>query len=335
MVPFKIDLTDKVAAVTGGGGVLCGAFAKALAECGAKVAVLDLRKEAADATAKLINDAGGTAMGVAANVLEKESLESADEIVGTWGNGIWYRNLATNTWTRMYGHYTSGDIAGGDFTSDGRADVASLWSSGLWYQNGATLGWTKVYNIAPYVVTAGNMTGDRRAEIIGTWVNGIFYFYWTGSSWGWRRMFNYKPDGSSPSGDIAAGDFNRDGTADVASCWRSGLWYQSGRTLGWRKVYRYAPNKVTAGDITGDGRPEIVGTYGNGIWYWNEATGRWTRMYSHYTSGDITGGNFSGDNRADVASCWSSGLWYQNGATLGWTKVYSSAPHRMTSGNIR
>jgi NAD(P)-dependent dehydrogenase (short-subunit alcohol dehydrogenase family) len=30
MVPFKIDLSRKVAAVTGGGGVLCGAFAEAL-----------------------------------------------------------------------------------------------------------------------------------------------------------------------------------------------------------------------------------------------------------------------------------------------------------------
>ena len=35
MVPFLVDLKDKTAVVTGGGGVLCSAFAKALAECGA------------------------------------------------------------------------------------------------------------------------------------------------------------------------------------------------------------------------------------------------------------------------------------------------------------
>ncbi len=86
MVPFKIDLKNKVAAVTGGGGVLCGAFAEALAECGAKVAILDLRKEAADAVAHRIRAAGGTAMGVAANVLEKENLEAArSEIEAAWG----------------------------------------------------------------------------------------------------------------------------------------------------------------------------------------------------------------------------------------------------------
>ncbi len=86
MVPFKINLTNKVAAVTGGGGVLCGAFAEALAECGAKVAVLDLRREAADAVADRINAAGGTALGVAANVLETDSLEAArSEIESLWG----------------------------------------------------------------------------------------------------------------------------------------------------------------------------------------------------------------------------------------------------------
>ena len=72
-LPFKIDLKDKVAVVTGGGGVLCGVFAKAIAACGAKVAILDLRKEAADKVADEIVASGGIAIGVAANVLEKES----------------------------------------------------------------------------------------------------------------------------------------------------------------------------------------------------------------------------------------------------------------------
>ena len=49
--PFEINLKDKVCVVTGGGGVLCGAFSKALAANGAKVAVLDLRIENANAPA--------------------------------------------------------------------------------------------------------------------------------------------------------------------------------------------------------------------------------------------------------------------------------------------
>ena len=80
-VPFKVDLTDKVAVVTGGGGVLGSYFAKALAECGAKVAIMDLNQEPADKVAAEINEAGGKAIGVAANVLDKEALEKAREII--------------------------------------------------------------------------------------------------------------------------------------------------------------------------------------------------------------------------------------------------------------
>lgn len=79
MVPLHIDLKGKTAVVTGGGGVLCSAFSKALAECGAKVAVLDLRQEAAAEVAQRITSAGGTAMGVSANVLEPDSLAAAEK----------------------------------------------------------------------------------------------------------------------------------------------------------------------------------------------------------------------------------------------------------------
>ena len=77
-VPFKVNLNGKVALVTGGGGVLCSTMAKALAECGATVAVADLRLEAADKVAKEIQAAGGKALPVACNVLERASLDAAN-----------------------------------------------------------------------------------------------------------------------------------------------------------------------------------------------------------------------------------------------------------------
>jgi len=80
-VPFKVDLTNEVAVVTGAGGVLCSGFAKALAECGAKVAVADLRVEAAQKVADEINAAGGTAIAVEMNVLKKESIEAAQAAI--------------------------------------------------------------------------------------------------------------------------------------------------------------------------------------------------------------------------------------------------------------
>ena len=80
-LPFKIDLNNKVAVVTGGGGILCSSFAKAIAQSGAKVAILDLNGEAAQKVADEIIAEGGVAIGVSANVLQKDSLEEAKKIV--------------------------------------------------------------------------------------------------------------------------------------------------------------------------------------------------------------------------------------------------------------
>ena len=75
------NVEGKVAVITGGGGILCGCMAKELAKHGAKVAILDLSKEKADAVAEEIKKDGGVAIGVAANVLEKKSLEEAKNVV--------------------------------------------------------------------------------------------------------------------------------------------------------------------------------------------------------------------------------------------------------------
>jgi NAD(P)-dependent dehydrogenase (short-subunit alcohol dehydrogenase family) len=73
------DLKDKTIVITGGGGVLCGTMALALAKSGAKVAVLDLLEAAAAKVAKKINTAGGRAIAVKCDVLDKASLQSARE----------------------------------------------------------------------------------------------------------------------------------------------------------------------------------------------------------------------------------------------------------------
>lgn len=80
-VPFKINLSGKTAVITGGGGVLCSDFARALAACGANVAVCDLRLEAAQAVADKIKSEGGSVIALKANVLDKASLLEAKSII--------------------------------------------------------------------------------------------------------------------------------------------------------------------------------------------------------------------------------------------------------------
>jgi NAD(P)-dependent dehydrogenase (short-subunit alcohol dehydrogenase family) len=80
-LPFNIDLNNKVVVVTGGAGVLGSSWVDALAECGAKVAILGRSIENAERKAAEVVANGKTAIGVEANVLDKASLKQAHEII--------------------------------------------------------------------------------------------------------------------------------------------------------------------------------------------------------------------------------------------------------------
>jgi len=83
--PF--DLTGKVAVITGGGGVLCSVLARALAQCGASVAVVDINLPAAEKVADEIHIQGDQAIAIEADVLDKKSLSAAAQrVTETFGH---------------------------------------------------------------------------------------------------------------------------------------------------------------------------------------------------------------------------------------------------------
>ena len=80
------DLTDRVAVVTGGYGVLGGGMADTLARAGARVAILGRRREEAIAKAAELTEYGAIAMPVVADVLNQDSLIGGrDRILSEWG----------------------------------------------------------------------------------------------------------------------------------------------------------------------------------------------------------------------------------------------------------
>ncbi|MEM1215904.1 MAG: SDR family NAD(P)-dependent oxidoreductase, partial [Bacteroidota bacterium] len=80
------SLTDQVAVVTGGAGVLGLAMSKGLASAGVKVALLGRTREKLDQAAAEITATGGEALAVTANVLVENELRQAHEtILRTWG----------------------------------------------------------------------------------------------------------------------------------------------------------------------------------------------------------------------------------------------------------
>lgn len=80
-LPLSIDFSGKVVVVTGAGGVICGAMARAFAQSGAKVAALDLNEEAVKKLADELKAEGFICEGYKANVLEIESLEEVHKAV--------------------------------------------------------------------------------------------------------------------------------------------------------------------------------------------------------------------------------------------------------------
>lgn len=80
-LPFNVDLSHKVAVVTGGSGVLGSVLAKGLAQAGAKVVVLARNQQKIDQTVKEINETGGTAFGYSVDVLNQSELEEVHQNV--------------------------------------------------------------------------------------------------------------------------------------------------------------------------------------------------------------------------------------------------------------
>ena len=113
-LPFQIDLSGKVAVVTGAGGVLCSEMAKALAACGAKVALVGRTLANVATVADEITAEGGIARPYQANVLDRAGVEAAaEQIHKDFGlcdilvNGAGGNNARANT-DKEY--YERGDI---------------------------------------------------------------------------------------------------------------------------------------------------------------------------------------------------------------------------------
>ncbi len=82
----RYDFSGKTVVITGGGGVLGGELARALAGCRAGVAILDLDRAAGERLAHELEADGGRSMAVTADVLKRDTLDwAAREIQARWG----------------------------------------------------------------------------------------------------------------------------------------------------------------------------------------------------------------------------------------------------------
>jgi myo-inositol-hexaphosphate 3-phosphohydrolase len=229
----------------------------------------------------------------------------------------------------------------GDFTADGKADVAIHdKQTGAWYvgvSTGAGLRvehWGSTFGNrgeAVEDVFVGDFTGDGKADVAihdkqtGNWYLGIS----TGAGLrieAWASGFGNRGDTVE---ELFVGDFTGDGTMDVAIHDRqTGAWYvgvSTGAALRvehWGSAFgnRGDVEEVFVGDFTGDGKADVaIHDKRTGNWYVGVSTGAALRIEA-WASGfgnrgdtveQVLVGDFTGDGKADVAvHNRQNGNWY-------------------------
>ncbi len=75
------NLNNRVAVITGGGGVLAAAIGKGLSQAGMKLVFLDINEQAARDAAETIQKLGGDALGLKTNVLDIETLKASRDLI--------------------------------------------------------------------------------------------------------------------------------------------------------------------------------------------------------------------------------------------------------------
>ncbi len=152
---------SNLAVITGAGGVICSAFAKALARSGMSCALLDLNAEAANALAKEINLEGGRAKAYAADVMNRERLKEVHaEILKDFGKcRILINGAGGNSpkCTTTHETYLKGDID--------RTDISTFFSldkSGFDFVFGLNMMGT----LLPTQVFAADMIGETGCSIL-------------------------------------------------------------------------------------------------------------------------------------------------------------------------
>ncbi len=84
---MELHLENRTAIVTGGGGAICGAIARAMAAEGVSVAVWDIDQDAAEAVAGTIRESGGRAIAVRCDATERaEVIAALDRTIEDFGS---------------------------------------------------------------------------------------------------------------------------------------------------------------------------------------------------------------------------------------------------------
>jgi hypothetical protein len=261
------------------------------------------------------------------------------------GSGTWWVSLSTgggHFTTTPWGAWAPGltwlDVKVGDFTGDGKDDIAGRnGQTGQWFvavSNGNSFQTTVWGAWDPNVhwldVQVGDLTGNHKADLVGRVSDtGAWYAAMSnGSAFTNTQWAVWTPDGPGLTWvDVHLADFNGDGKADLVGRWQqTGQWWVSlsaGATAGsptlwttWLPSVTWAD--IMVGDFNGDGKADIIGRWlQTGQWWVAQSNGSsftnviWAVWSTAVTWVDAQVGDFNSDGKADIAARESeAGNWW-------------------------
>jgi len=256
-----------------------------------------------------------------------------DDYVGSWTNGVYYRNSDTSAWVRLESSPAT-QIAVGDLDGDGFDDLIGTWPGepGVWVKYSHDGSWAKLDNFTPDSIAAGDVNGDGREDFLGSWsAFGVFYRSSLDGVW-------VKLEGSGAL-QIAAGDLDFDLSADLIGIWSAdpGVWVKYSGSGLWAMLDSTKPVFVAAGDMSGDNRDDLLGSWTvDGVYYRDSVYGWWVLLESSAAS-KVGVGDLDGEGKGDLLGTWTSqpGAWVKYSGSGLWAKLDSVTPTWFSAGKMR
>lgn len=192
------------------------------------------------------------------------------------------------------------------------------FGQGVYFLDAFRGDWVKIASEGRRVAVT-DIDGDEIDDpiLIGGEGNEIFTYY--SSVKRWVRM-------AKGASDIATGDINGDGRADLlASFPGKGVFSCCPVTGTWTRIASAAV-RLAADDIDGDGISDLIGIWPdqNGVFVRYSGTGKWERIAS--AAMDVAAGDVDCDGRPDIVATWpDQGVFYRKAKEGAWVRLASYA----------
>ncbi len=166
----------------------------------------------------------------------------------------------------------------------------------------------------------------RKYDLLGSWSTGVSSM--NSDTGAWNLVT------SSSASQVAAGDMEGDGIADVVATFAAtGLWVKYSSTGQWQFISS-PPTSIALGDYNGDGRGDLAGIWGGVVWLRDSATGSWTSLNTAGPT-QIAMGDVTGDGKADlIANFVVSGVWVLDASAGTWSNLSPDSATFITAGDF-